>query len=110
SGMRYAVGFDGSQPTTVNMHTDLPATFTDTAPAWEKWVSDNIIIKSTTHNITQAGEHTLNLWWVDPGVVVQKIVVKMGSVPSSYLGPPARLPLNVEVETVVPEVPPNDTP
>jgi hypothetical protein len=108
SGLRYAVGFDGAASQTVNMHTDLPATFTDTAPAWEQWVSDNIIVKSTTHTIT-AGEHTLNLWMVDPGVVVQKIVVKTGSVPTSYLGPPARAPLNVELEVVVPEVPDSDS-
>lgn len=108
SGLRYAVGFDGGNPTTVNMHTELPANFTDTAPAWEKWVSDNIIVKSTSHTVTQAGEHALNLWMVDPGVVVQKIVVKTGTVPTSYLGPPARLPLNVELETVDAEIPPGD--
>lgn len=110
TGLRYAVGFDGAQATTVDMHTELPANFTDSAPAWEKWVSDNIIVKSTTHNIATAGEHTLNLWMVDPGVVVQKIVVKMAAVPASYLGPPARLPLNVETEVIAPEVPPGDTP
>jgi hypothetical protein len=110
SGLRYAVGFDGGQSTSVNIHTDLPATFTDTAPVWEKWVSDNVILKSTTHNITTAGEHTLNLWMVDPGVVVQKIVVKTGAVPATYLGPPARLPLNVDVELIAPEIPPTDDP
>jgi MYXO-CTERM domain-containing protein len=110
SGLRYAVGFDGGQSTSVNIHTDLPATFTDTAPVWEKWVSDNVILKSTTHNITAAGEHTLNLWMVDPGVVVQKIVVKTAAVPATYLGPPARLPLNVETEVIAPEIPPGDAP
>lgn len=109
-GLRYAVGFDGAQATTVDMHTELPANFTDSAPAWEKWVSDNIIVKSTTHTIASPGEHTLNLWMVDPGVVVQKIVVKTDTVPASYLGPPARLPLNVQTEVIVPEVPPGDTP
>ncbi len=110
TGLKYAVGFDGGQATTVDMHTELPANFTDTAPAWEKWVSDNVIVKSTTHTIAAAGEHALNLWMVDPGVVVQKIVVKTGAVPASYLGPPARLPLNVETEVIAPEVPPGDGP
>lgn len=110
SGLRYAIGFDGGQTQTVNMHTDLPQDFTDSAPAWEKWVSDNIIVESTTHSISAAGEHTLNLAMVDPGVVVQKIVVKTGTVPASYLGAPARPPLNVETEVIVPEVPSGDTP
>ena len=40
------------------------------------------------HQLARAGEHVLKFWLVDPGVVLQKIVVDAGGVRPSYLGPP----------------------
>jgi hypothetical protein len=34
------------------------------------------------------GAHVLRFWMVDPGVVLQKLVVERGEVRPSYLGPP----------------------
>jgi hypothetical protein len=34
------------------------------------------------------GEHILKYWMVDPGVVLQKLVISHGDLPPSYLGPP----------------------
>ena len=51
-------------------------------------VGDNINIKSTKHELSQPGEHVLKFWMVDPGVVLQKLVVSRGDLPASYLGPP----------------------
>ncbi len=102
SHYRYAVSFDDAQPEQVDVHEGLPSDFNDSAPIWEDWVRDNIIVKTTNHTV-QEGEHTLKLWMVDSGVVVQKIVVSRGGVPESYLGPPSRLPLNVEVQDVPPD-------
>jgi len=103
SHYRYAVSFDDQAPQTVDIHSGLPNVFNDTAPVWEGWVSDNIIVKSTNLTPSSAGEHTLKLWMVDSGVVVQKIVVTRGTVPSSYLGAPTRLPLNTTLEVVIPD-------
>ena len=55
---------------------------------WEQSVADNITIGSTRHQLATAGEHVLKFWLVDPGVVLQKIVVDAGGVRPSYLGPP----------------------
>lgn len=82
-GLHYAVSFDEEQPQIVNIHKD-----TESVPGWEKMVGDNINIKSTKHELKGPGEHALKFWMVDPGVVLQKLVVSHGDVPSSYLGPP----------------------
>jgi hypothetical protein len=100
---RYAISFDDQAPQTVDIHSGLPNDFNDSAPVWEGWVSDNIIVKSTNLTPSGAGEHTLKLWMVDAGVVVQKIVVSRGAPPASYLGAPTRLPLNTTIEVVTPD-------
>jgi Glycosyl hydrolase family 115/Gylcosyl hydrolase family 115 C-terminal domain len=56
--------------------------------AWEKSVAENIIIKSTKHNFKTPGQHTVKLWGIDPGVVVQKIVIETETSKPTYLGPP----------------------
>jgi hypothetical protein len=50
-------------------------------------VANNIIIKTTSHYIFQPGKHTIKYWMVDPGVVLQKLVVDFGTLKASYLGP-----------------------
>ena len=106
---RYGISFDDQAPTIVDIHTGLPSDFTDTAPIWETWVSSNIITTSTNLTVAAAGQHTLKLWMVDAGVVVQKIVVSPGAPPTSYLGPPTRLPLNTTVDVVTPDRTGSDT-
>jgi hypothetical protein len=87
-GLRYAVSFDDEPPQVVNIHEN------DTIPDWKypRWwnqaLSDNIIIKISKHTIQTPGEHILKIWMVDPGVVLQKIVIETGDVKPSYLGPP----------------------
>ena len=51
-------------------------------------VADNIIISNTEFHLRKPGVHVLKFWMVDPGIVLQKIVVGFTEVNPSYLGPP----------------------
>ncbi|GAA4443962.1 glycosyl hydrolase 115 family protein [Pontibacter saemangeumensis] len=81
-GLKFAVSIDDEAPQIINMHKE------NSEGAWNKWVADNINILTSTHNVDKPGEHVLKFWMVDPGVVLQKIVVDTGGLKPSYLGPP----------------------
>lgn len=81
-GVRYAVSFDDAAPQLVNVTAD------GGQKAWERMVADNVTVSETKHTIVHAGVHVLKFWLVDPGVVLQKIVIDAGGVRPSYLGPP----------------------
>ncbi|HLR38568.1 MAG TPA: hypothetical protein VK084_11005, partial [Chitinophagaceae bacterium] len=81
-GLRFAVSIDEHSPQIVSMVQK------ENQKEWVKHVSDNINIQKTTLWIATPGIHTLKFWRVDPGVVLQKIVMDFGGLKSSYLGPP----------------------
>jgi hypothetical protein len=85
AGLQYAVSFDDETPQIINLHAD------HSERAWAKSVSDNIRIPTSVHTLKMAGHHTLKIWAVDPGIVLQKIVIDWGGVRKSYLGPPGQL-------------------
>ncbi len=55
---------------------------------WEQMVKNNIHVVQSTHAVSKSGYHVLKIWMVDPAVVLEKIVVGLGGVKPSYLGPP----------------------
>lgn len=81
-GLFYAISIDNEEPQLVNISTAADS------KAWGEAVSDNIRKLITRHYVTQSGIHTVKYWMVDPGVVLQKIVVNTGGLKPSYLGPP----------------------
>ncbi len=81
-GLRYAVSFDDEPPQIINMHAGK--TFQD----WEESVRNNVTVEVSRHVLNQPGKHVLKFWMVDPGIVLQKLVVEIGEVKPSYLGPP----------------------
>jgi len=87
TGLRYAVSIDDETPQLVNLHTGMTAD--NGNRPWERAVAENIILKTSQHNVAAAGAHVLKFWRVDPGVVLEKLVVSSAPLPGSYLGPPA---------------------
>lgn len=85
--LKFAISVDNETPQTV---TVVPADYNaqNGNRDWEKSVRDNSRVISTRHNISNPGYHTLKIWMVDPGVIIQKIVINTGGLKASYLGPP----------------------
>ncbi len=81
-GLRFAVSID-----------DGPRTIVDelehnSQHDWEQAVSDGVRRLTLPLTIAKPGYHRLNIWAVDPGVVLERIVVSHGPLKPSYLGPP----------------------
>ncbi|HTB24365.1 MAG TPA: glycosyl hydrolase 115 family protein [Puia sp.] len=83
--LHYAISFDDELPQIFNLHPD------NSNKSWQQWVANNIIIDSAAFHISKTGIHILKYWMVDPGLVLQKIVVDLNGVKPSYLGPPETL-------------------
>jgi hypothetical protein len=88
-GLRFAVSFDDQPP---QILTAVPADYSvgggDGNRDWERTVSDNVRKVTAALELPGPGAHTLKVWMVDPGVVLQKIIVDCGGARPSYLGPP----------------------
>ncbi|MGH9528304.1 MAG: hypothetical protein ACRD2S_00120, partial [Terriglobales bacterium] len=55
---------------------------------WATSVKDGVRKSESSFTLAKPGYHTLKFWMVDPGVVLQKLVVNFGGVKPSYFGPP----------------------
>ncbi|WP_080058352.1 glycosyl hydrolase 115 family protein [Spirosoma aerolatum] len=81
-GLRFGISFDEKKPQVMDMHAG------ETNKVWEQSVANNIRILMSSHTLAKRGEHILKFWMVDPAVVLQKVVVDVGGLKSTYLGPP----------------------
>jgi hypothetical protein len=81
-GLRFAVSFDTQPPLIVD------ALAHNSNEDWSKAVSDGVRRATASLQIDAPGSHTLKIRMVDPGVVLEKIVVSQGKIAPSYLGPP----------------------
>jgi Glycosyl hydrolase family 115/Gylcosyl hydrolase family 115 C-terminal domain len=83
--LRYAVSFDDRPPQIVDILAGA------TEAVWSGWVRDDINTSVTRHELGAPGAHVLKFWMVDPGVVLEKLVVETTGPRPSYLGPPESL-------------------
>ena len=82
-GLRCAVSIDDELPVVVDLLAD------SSLQAWERAVSDSAReVIAAKFKISRPGQHVLKFWMVDPGVVLERIVLDLGGVRPSYLGPP----------------------
>jgi hypothetical protein len=81
-GLRYAISFDDQPPQIID------ALGENSVRDWEQSVEDSVRKVKSTHFVENVGYHTLRFRMVDPGIVLQKLVVNLGGVKPSYLGPP----------------------
>jgi hypothetical protein len=76
-GVRLAISMDGNEPRMLGEKPRFPSD-----------VLANLRRCATTVAVDKPGSHTLTVWMVDPGVIVDKIVIYTGAPKDSYLGPP----------------------
>jgi Gylcosyl hydrolase family 115 C-terminal domain len=81
-GLRFAISFDDQPPQIID------ALANNSQQEWARSVEDSVRKVKSTHTVEGIGYHTLKVWMVDPGVVLQKLVIDLGGVKPSYLGPP----------------------
>jgi len=81
-GLRYALSFDDQPPQVVD------ALAHNTVKDWSQTVEDSVRKVKAKLTVSGVGYHTLKFWMVDPGVVLQKLVIDAGGVQPSYFGPP----------------------
>jgi hypothetical protein len=79
-GLKFAISVDDREPEVINMHEQ-------TEDNWNTSVANNVTKVRTTINL-EPGNHSLKVWAIESGVVVQKIVMRTGENRDSYLGPP----------------------
>jgi len=86
-GVRIGVSFDEAAPQVL---TVVPKGYVagDGNRDWEQTVKDSIRVVKSEHLLDTPGSHMLKVWMVDPGVVLQRLLVDSGGVRPSYLGPP----------------------
>ena len=81
-GLRFAVSVDDGPRVVVD------ALEHNTDKDWEVAVSDGVKKIAVPLSIASPGYHTLAVWMVDPGVVLERLVLSQGQLRPSYLGPP----------------------
>jgi hypothetical protein len=77
-----AVSLDDQPPQRLQL--GLRATNAD----WERAVAEAVKKLTATLQVAAPGQHVLKLWRVSPAVVLERIVLDVGGVRPSYLGPP----------------------
>jgi len=81
-GLRYGISVDNQEEKIVNMNGKYDTKLL------EKWQAQRINETITTHVFQSAGKHVIRFRVLDPGIVLQKIIIDTGSLKKSYLGAP----------------------
>ncbi|GHU94636.1 hypothetical protein FACS1894156_3060 [Bacteroidia bacterium] len=80
-GLRYAVSMDGGTEETVNFNGHYRG-------ALGQWQGESIIKSNVKLTIPSVGKHTLRFRVLEPGIVLEKILINTGGLKPTYLGAP----------------------
>jgi len=86
-GMRIAVSMDDEKPTVLDIFAHREAETFLSRAWWNQFTRDNARFLRSSHAVHAAGPHTLKITMVDPGIVLEKIMVYDRPIPNSYFGP-----------------------
>lgn len=81
-GLQFAIFVDDSKPQIISLKK-----FNVDSREWGQTVSNKINIRTVCQQIEKNGNHTLKLWAISPGVVLQKLVLDLGGLKPNYFGP-----------------------
>lgn len=81
-GLRYAISFDGGAEQIVNINDNYSPRDLD------RWQATRINQTVTKHVLGSAGLHRLRIRVLEPGIVLQKIMIDTGGLKPSFLGAP----------------------
>jgi hypothetical protein len=81
-GLKFAVSIDDQPAIVINSSQAYK-----NEGAWGRSVINSIKIFKTPLSFDRAGKHTIKYWMVDPGLVLQKLVLDLGGLKPSFLGP-----------------------
>jgi len=85
---RYAIAFEDEPPQIVS----LPLSQDEQNKTWGDNVLRNAATTTSTHTLAQPGLHTLKIWMVDPGIVLDTIIGHSdGAADLGYTWPPESL-------------------
>ena len=78
SGMRYAVAIDNGPVTIVDFHT------TGRSEEWKQNVLSNAAEKKINLPFLDKGRHTLKIYMIDPGVILDHLLIDLGGLKKAY--------------------------
>ncbi|WP_159018105.1 glycosyl hydrolase 115 family protein [Algibacter sp. L3A6] len=80
-GVRCAVAIDDADPVIVDFQTQ------GRSDEWKENVLKNATVKAAKQIVNKAGAHTLKIWMVDPGVMIDQVLIDLGGWKASYAFP-----------------------
>lgn len=81
-GLRYAIALNDEKPRIVDLESE------EYSKVWAGNILRTAALGQSAHRVAAPGRQVLKIWMVDPGVVIDKLVLRTRPLPPSFLGPP----------------------
>ena len=81
-GLRYAIALNDELPRIVSLESE------EYSQVWAGNILRTAALGQSAARVTAPGRQVLKIWMIDPGVVLDKLVLSTRDLPPSFLGPP----------------------